>query len=196
MPEQPDSTEESTYDRPSATFSTFDPGSVQPTTSPAPSRAAAPGSIGDTSGEDEDNPQPDEGPLPEFDRSVRDVFYGLMYVGALTSTFEWIDHEFVIRTLTTEELFEVALAIKPYQGTRAEQKAYQTAVVAACVVTVDDRALPAPLSTDERDTGFLNRFNYIKRNWFPPVIDEVFSRYFELEVTSNKVLEAMGNRSG
>lgn len=192
--------EESVYDQPSG-IAAYDPETVQPTsTSPAPSSQTAPGNLGGTTGEDgeqtpEGGEQPEES-LPEFDPRFKEEFRGLIYVGALTDTFTWLGHTFVIRTLTTGELAEVALAVKVYDGSDAVLKVYQAAVVAACVISVDGQPMPTPLTNDVNDTAFNNAFRYVMRSWFPPVLDVIYQRYYSLEIMVRQVIEAMGNHSG
>lgn len=195
--------EESVYDSPhqASRMASFDPETVQPaSTSPAPS-STAPG-IGGTQGADgeqtgaDQEPGPQAEELPKFDQRFTEEFNGLLFVGALTDTFTWLGHEFVIRTLTTGELAEVALAVKKYGDTDAALKVWQAAVVAACVMTVDGRPMPLPLTNDPNDTEFLNRFRFVMRSWFPPTLDAVYQRYYNLELTVRRVIEAMGNHSG
>lgn len=176
-------------------YAPFDPTTVRPTSpGPAPS-SVAPGTPEAHTGPDEEASEV-EAPLPEFDPRYRDEFDGLMYVGSLTDAFEWLGHEFVIRTLTSGELTEVGLAVKRYEGTNGATKAYQGAITAACLVSVDGKGLPYPITTRPDDTAFQNRFAYVMENYFPPTLDVVYDRYYRLEVAVQKVIEAMGNRSG
>ena len=117
MPVQDGPLEESVYDQPPQ-VGPFDPATVQPTSSAAPS-STAPG-FGSTSGADGAQPSQEaepgtggqqEPPLPQFDPRHRDAFEGLIHIGALTETFPWLGHRFTIRTLTTGELAEVALLV-------------------------------------------------------------------------------------
>lgn len=143
--------------------------------------------------EDENEPTSSKGEtLPEFDPRVREDFEGLLYLGRLSHTFPWAGHEFTIRTLTTGETLEVGLLSQPYRGTLAEMKAYQAALVACCVTTVDGRAMPVPITDDPRDTAAANRFRYVLRSWFPPVLDAVYEQYLLLEERVARVLAAMG----
>jgi len=149
-------------------------------------------------GDEDENPQQaqeDQVPLPEFDPRYRDDFDGLLYVGRLEDKFEWLGHTFEIRTLTTDEVIEIGLLTKPYDDTIGGVKAYQAAVVASCVVRVDGRPLPMPITNDPRDTASRNRFDYVKRSWFPPVLDYVYEQYMLLEDRVRAVLAAMGKAS-
>ena len=142
-----------------------------------------------------DSPEDDE-ELPEFDPAFRQDFEGLMYIGKLTDTFEWLGHTFVIRTLTTDEILEIGLIHREYVGTLTDVKAYQAALVAACVESVDGKPLPLPLSNDPSDTGLLNRFRFVNRSWFPVTLDVVYERYLLLEARVSRVIDAMGKASG
>lgn len=208
MSSSDESLEQSAYDGP--VFTPVDPASVErastePDQEPEPGPPQAPADLpadadlpqpaDDDSGADDRAAPPPE-PVPEFDARWREEFTGLLYLGALSSEFTWLGHHFVVRTLTTGELAEVALAAKRYEGTDGAYKAYQAAVVAAAVVSVDGQAMPSPLTTDPRDTPFLNRYRYVMRSWYPPVLDAVYQRYFDLEIKVREVIEAMGNRSG
>ena len=138
----------------------------------------------------------EEEDLPEFDPSHRLDFEGLLYLGKLTDTFTWLGHKFVIRTLTVGEILEVGLIHREHVGTLAEAKAYQAAVTAACVVSVDGKQMPVPLTNEKTDTLLINRFEYVLNNWFPPTLDAIYERYLLLEDRVQKVIDEMGKGSG
>lgn len=133
--------------------------------------------------------------LPEFDPRARDDFEGLLYLGALTNDFPWMGHIFVIKTLSVDELLEVALLVKEWQGSMGEMKAYATLMVAACTVSVDGRPLPQPISSQPGDTVVRNRFEVVRR-WYPTTVDVIYEQYLLLEARVMEVLEAMGKVNG
>lgn len=133
--------------------------------------------------------------LPEFDIRCRQDFDGLLYLGRLTHEFVWMGHKFVIRTLTTGETLEIGLLQRPYVDSLADVKAYQAGVVAACVLTVDGKPMPGPITNEPTDTGLRNRFEYVLQNWFPPILNVVYEEYLLLEERVDRVMEAMGNQS-
>src|SRR5690606_21537006 len=120
-------------------------------------------------------------PIPEFDPRFREDFEGLLYLGRLTDSFTWLGHRFTIRTLTTGEVLEVGLLHRPYVNSYADVKAYQAAVVAACVEQVDGQPMPMPITNEVTDTESLTRFQYVLRAWFPPTLDAIYERYLLLE---------------
>jgi len=144
---------------------------------------------------DEETPSEDEKPLA-FDERFKEDFEGLLYIGRLTDDFYWLGHHFVIRTLTMGEIIEVGLLHKEYAGSLADVKAYQAAVVAGCVVSVDGKPLPMPLTNDPEDTELINKFQYVLRSWYPPTLDVIYERYLLLEARANQVIEAMGKAQG
>lgn len=196
MPDQ-DSVQESVYDEVSqSTFQPFDPEAVQPTSRPALSTESR--GVGDTSGEDgtADTTQAQDlqGSPPAFDERFREPFTGLLYLGALTDTFTLWGHVFVIRTLTTEDIAEVGLLVRKYDGTVAHNAVYQAATLALAVVTVDGQPLPQPLGGG--DLGLQAKYDYVAKRWFPPVRARLWQKYFALEQVVDDTVEAMGKVSG
>lgn len=162
------------------TFGTYDPATRPGRRSTAPE--------GGSGLRDEDGSE-----LPQFDSRYVQPFKGLLYLGALTDTFTWMGHEFVVRTLAPDEQLAISLVTKPYIGTSGEQLAYMVAVVAMATVSVDGEELPSPVAEDARIGEWAHRrFSYVKESWYQYTIAEVFQRYLHLEDTAAKVVEAMG----
>lgn len=150
-----------------------------------PSSSQPPNTVDEVSEE----PQP-----AAFDPRYREEFEGLLFIGSLRKRFRWAGHEFVIRTLVTNELLEVSLLQKPYQGSMGEIKAYQAAVVAASILSVDGKPPPLPI-TDEI-SALEARFHYVINHWQPIVIDMLYGQVMDLEAKVNEVLAAMGKAVG
>jgi len=137
--------------------------------------------------------------LPTFDARHKESFEGLVFLGALTHTFQWLGHTFVIRTVTSDELLAVAQIIKPWQGTIGESRAYATAMAAMSVVSVDGQALPIPIgeSPGASEYGWAyQRFNHVKARWFPFTQDKVYSEYMALDAQAAEVVTAMEKAYG
>ena len=137
------------------------------------------------------SPDPsDDESVPEFDERHKRDFEGLLYIGHLQDEFVWFGHKFVIRTLKTGEILEVGLLHSKYVGSLSDIKAYQAAVIAACVVSVDGRPLPMPLSSKAEDTALYPRFQHVL-DWHPPVLDAIYEKFLLLEARVNEVIDAM-----
>lgn len=169
-------------------YAPFDPAAVRPNFDPPPS-SAAPEGPGSLPGADSQE--------PVFDERYAEDFNGLMYLGALSKEFSWLGHRFSIRTLYQGEYLAAAQVMGPFYGTIAEAKAYQTAMVALCVMSVDGQPLPTPVMVSQDEIEWARqRFNHVKGNWFPPVIDVVYNEFLILEARARAVLDEMGKASG
>lgn len=139
----------------------------------------------------------DQAPLPTFDPKYREDFEGLLYLGRLQSTCTRWGHQFVLRTLTTEHLATIGMLTKPYAGSVTEMAVYQSAYVAAAVVSVDDQELPRPLSMDASVPEVMDfRLKYVMKSWLPAVREWIYDQAYLLEVRAREVLDEMGKASG
>lgn len=167
-----------------------DPSSEAPdqSTEPHPLTGEAP--LTEAASDDEESEA-----LPEFDRRFTRDMEGLLYLGKLTKRFHWLGHSFTIQTLSVDDVLEVGLLHQEFVNTVSDVKAYQAAVVAACVVEVDGKPMPIPLLADTSDKGLMDRFLYVRR-WFPPTLDAIYEQYLKLEARVSEVIEAMGKAPG
>jgi hypothetical protein len=171
-------------------FAPYDPASVRPSPLDLPPESTNQGSVESLDVSDVKTKG------VTFDEQYREPFVGLLHLGALSHTFTWMGHEFVIRTLTTDEILAVGLITKEYEGTIAFNKAYTTAMVAMCVTSVDGEHLPYPYKEEPGDAFARARFNYVKANWYSYTIDHIYNKYLALEDVVRAVFEAMGNLPG
>lgn len=138
-------------------------------------------------GKDTENDEP-----KPFDPRYTEDFEGLMYLGALEARFHFTGHKIHIRTLTVDELLAAARIIKDYEGTVGDTRAYATALVAMCTVSVDGVGLPIPIEEGGNEYAWAyQRFDYVKARWFPFTIDYIYERYLLLEERSRSVLNEM-----
>lgn len=136
-------------------------------------------------------------PLPGFDPRYSEDFEGLLYLGALSKSFTWLGHSFVVRTLTQGELLLVPQLIRDWVGTVGEAKAYTTAMAALATISVDGQELPIPIGDGQGEFSWAyQRFAYAKSNWFQFTIDRIYSEYLTLESRAQKVIDAMEKASG
>lgn len=142
------------------------------------------------------DPDAEEAPPAEFDPRYKQPFVGLLYVGQLEDHFELFGHHFHIATPSRAEKIQMGLAIKPYQDTVSAEIAWQTAMVAAYLLKVDDIDLPEPVLTTTKETAFSERFKWVSENLRDVVIDEVFTKCLELDGKVRGVVDAMGKASG
>jgi len=134
--------------------------------------------------------------LPEFDPAYRQPFKGLLFVGALTTSFELFGHHFTIATPTQTERLQIGQVIEPFQNTVTAEIAYQTALVAAYLVDIDGTKLPEPVVSNPKETALHDRFRWVSENLRRPVLDRVFDECLKLDRQVDDVLAAMGKASG
>ena len=108
----------------------------------------------------------------EPETPVSQEILGLLNLGRLTLEFKIRDHTIVLRTLTMDEELEIGLIIKEYEGTQEWGRALATALVAASIVTLDDKPLIEGLGPDENLLP--RRINYIRRHMYWPVINIIY----------------------
>lgn len=131
----------------------------------------------------------------EFDARHHNAFEGLLYLGSLTAEFLLAGHKFKIRTLTVGELLEVAQIQERYLNNLGSSRALVTAMVAGCIVLVDGKPLPQPLTTNISDTPLANAYRYIVDQWYPWIVDGIYEKFLVLEGRVNEILGAMGEAS-
>jgi hypothetical protein len=175
---------------PETGYTPFDPTDVRPHLTPSPPPSSpAPGDGGRLPGANVS-----EG---YFDPRYVEDFNGLMYLGALSKEFSFVGHTFSIRTLMAGDYLIAGQLMAPYYGTIGEPRAYATAMVAMCVMSVDGQPLPTPIQTSSDEIEWARqRFNYVKSHWFAPIIDVVYNEFLALEARAKAVLDEMGKASG
>jgi hypothetical protein len=123
--------------------------------------------------------------VDEFTPEESEDFRNLLVVGRLAETVSILGHDITIRTLSVEEDLAVGLIIKPYLGSNSYERAYKTAIVAACVRDIDGEPFGQALNSDQ-DAYEVLQFKFKKINkYYPIFLDEVYERFKKLE---NKLL--------
>lgn len=174
-------------------YDSYDPRDVE---SPSGGPGVEPRSADGPSGPDiKEGQEPPEESLPEFDPRWRDPFEGMLFIGALSKTFRWCGHEFVMRTLNTDEIILVGMLHKEYAGSIGDVKAYQAAMLAASLVKVDGKPLAESLAPEDTEDLLRTKFR-VTVSWYPSALDSLYEEYLLLENTVASVMEAMGKVPG
>jgi hypothetical protein len=125
-----------------------------------------------------------------------EMFKILVHVGRLTDTIKVFGHDIVISTISVDEDLQVGLLLKEYDGTAAFQRAYRTLVAAAAVRSIDGQPLITPLALSELDSSTKVKPKFEKmKEYFPPVIDEIYNGIMNLEKKIAPVLMKLGKIS-
>lgn len=130
-------------------------------------------------------------PEVEFDPNYRLPLEGLAYLGRLQGQFDFAGHRFVVKSLTNGEKLEALEIAGRYQGggELAYVRAYRTAWAAAGLLSVDGEPIPVAMRTA---SALSQRFEYLGRTWYDPVVDAVFQKIQELEAQVIEVFQRLG----
>lgn len=99
----------------------------------------------------------------------------LLYRGHLTTTSYIDSHEIRIRTLKIGEELDATLVADPWKDSLDASRAMITAIVAACVISVDGEPLVGSLGP--KDESIPAKFDYIRKNWHWISVKKVYDDY-------------------
>jgi hypothetical protein len=133
-------------------------------------------------------------PPVEFDPRYRQSFEGLLYIGKIIRDFRWLGHSFRIQSPKTDDLLEAGQLHKPYADTVASVRAWQSLMIAACLVSIDGKPMPIPF--EDGISPLEAKFDYINRHWYSWTIDHIYNEYMFLDADVQSAVEAMGKASG
>jgi hypothetical protein len=131
----------------------------------------------------------------EFDPKHKEAFSGLLYVGQLDDEFMRFGHKFRIVTPSQTERLQVGPIIKEFRDTITAEIAFQTAIVALYLQSVDDQPLPQPIMINAKDTALRDRFNWVSENMRRQVIYAICDQCMILDDEVDAILDAMGKAS-
>ena len=131
----------------------------------------------------------------KFNSNDFNIFQELTQIGHITHTFDWANHEFVIRTLTIDEEIVVGQLIKHLDGTIVQDKALITAIVAACLVSVDGKSPFPPSVVNDPVVILREHYRMISEKWHWPVVVKINEQYLILQEKMYKTISDIENLS-
>ena len=133
-----------------------------------------------------------EEPKETLTEEESEDFKNLIVVGMISDEFDLMGHKILLRTLSTKEDLCVGLLVKPYLDSSSFQRAYKTAIVAAATREIDGELLLGSLKREPDDLELMRlKFNKINE-YYPVVIDAIYSRFVELEKKLLPVVSRLG----
>lgn len=151
--------------------------------------------------EDWDTPIPQSARTDErryedaFPPEIAQELQGLMFLGHLDRRVELLGHVFVMRTLKAGEELACTLVVKEFEESLGQAKALAMAFVGASLVSVDGKKMVQPLGPDQTLSVIRQRFEYVRDNWFWPVISMLYTEYSQLTIKQAEVYEALAGNS-
>jgi hypothetical protein len=131
----------------------------------------------------------------EFPDEVNEDVDGLIWLGYLEDVVDYCGHEFVIRTLRSEEQLLASLVTKEYTDTLGQAKAWVAAHVGLALVSIDGDEDFCPKASFSKKDFARARFQYVTGKWFEPTINRLYNAYSDLLERQAAVLEEMENLS-
>jgi hypothetical protein len=132
---------------------------------------------------------------PELTVEEEDETVDLINAGRKEVHFTLFGRLIHLRTLTIEEELKVSEITKPFMQTDGYPRAYRTAVVAAAIRTIDGELLFNPISESEFDRIIFKKFEVLL-GYYPLAVDQIYSRYRDLELELLALVEKLGKSSG
>lgn len=105
----------------------------------------------------------------------------LAQVGRLTETFNWLGHEFTIRTLKVDEEIAIGQVIKHLDGIVTQEKGAVAAYVAASLVSVDGVPFMGDIES-ELLNNMLARYKRLVGKYHWPVVEFLQGKCLELQL--------------
>src|SRR5262249_25014295 len=119
-------------------------------------------------------------PVDAFDPRHAEAIDGLLWLGKLTDSFHMFGHRFTLKTLTRGERLAVTQVARDYADTLGASMALETAVVAACVVSVDNRPLNPDLGPNMDPVDRVAANFAVVQDWYDVVLEQIYERYSQL----------------
>jgi hypothetical protein len=128
--------------------------------------------------------------ITTFPEAWKEEFEGLLFLGYLQKEVTQVPfHKFIVKTLTINEKIEVSLLTKPYVDSVGFNRAWKAAVVAAGLVSVDDRPL---IASSKNVNSLKQKFDYVTQNWYDIVVEILYEEIQRLEDDVVIVLGELG----
>lgn len=106
------------------------------------------------------------------------------------------DHKVGIQTLTAEDDLRIGLYTKQYKDSDAYPRAYQIAVCASGIRTVDSRPLYQPITEDEDEQAVFTEKVERMSKFYPVVVTEIYRAIMELDGEFAELARKLGKLNG
>lgn len=139
-----------------------------------------------------ENHEPDEVETTTLSDEERGAFQSLLTIGQTTKKVDVLGHPVVLKSMTVSDELMVGMESKAYKGSEAFARAYQSAVVAASVVSIDGKQLYVPLSPEESDSEVFRKRVEKVHSLYPIVVSEIYRQYMEVEKEFAQLAKKLG----
>ena len=141
-------------------------------------------------------PLPPEEEVTELSPEEQVMFASLLTCGRRSKVVHILDHTVVVQTLCGDDDLRIGLYVKEYQGSLGEQRAYQIAVAAAGIRTIDGKPLTTTLYAEaDNDALFQEKVAKVSK-MYPTVINRIYRAVMDAEKEFVELATKLGKLDG
>lgn len=139
---------------------------------------------------------PTEPESEELSPEEQVTFASLLTCGRRSKVVTILDHTVVVQTLCGDDDLRIGLYAKPYAGSLGEQRAYQIAVAAAGIRTVDGKPLASSVYENADNDALFDEKVAKVSAMYPTVIAAVYRAVMEAEKEFVELCTRLGKLDG
>jgi hypothetical protein len=124
------------------------------------------------------------------------MFASLLTCGRRSKTIRLFDHTVVVQTLCCDDDLRVGLYAKDFVGSLGEQRAYQVAVAAAGIRTIDGRPVVEGLFEQVGDDALFDQKVLKVASMYPHVVNRIYRAILEAEQEFIELSTKLGKFDG
>ena len=132
---------------------------------------------------------------PNLSEEERKTFVDALLIGQKSEVVDIFGHQVLIKTLTVDLELQVAQVLRPWENTIGFPKAYKTANVAASIYEIDSAPFYTPILPTDKTEIVSKKFDKLKE-YYPPFVDEIYTKFTDMEQSMVAVLEKLGKSNG
>ena len=133
---------------------------------------------------------------PVLTPEERTQFVNALHLGKATREVTILGKVVAIQTLTVDLELQVAILIKPWEGTQGYTRAFMSAVAAASILRIDGTPFFTAINEDDKKHVVERKFTKICQ-YFPIFVDQVYGEFRKLEMALGaELLEKLGKSQG
>lgn len=124
------------------------------------------------------------------------MFSSLLTCGRRSKTVKILDHTVVVQTLTCDDDLRIGLFAKPFAESVGEQRAYQVAVAAAGLRSIDGKPfVPTLFAEADMDALFDEKCQKVAK-MYPHVVQRIYRAVLDAEKEFVSLVDRLGKSTG
>lgn len=141
-------------------------------------------------------PPPKATPQAELSPEEQVMFASLLTCGRRSKTLTILDHTVVVQTLCCDDDMRIGLYVKDYQNTLGESRAYQVAVAAAGLRSIDGSPLVQGLFEAADESALFDEKVKKVAGMYPTVVSQIYRAVLDAEKEFVELATKLGKLTG